>query len=333
MGDVVVLEHEHSRYLSQSIIEELTDLGLSVTHVDIKQSSFPNGERYYRIMIDSDFSLLGKTSVYIASITNDDDILGMDRIGSTLAQLGVKRRIFVIPFLTYLSRDRASFPGEVVTSKCNMQMLGSMGNATEGNAFIFLDLHYTCYLHYFEGSCLRVELSAQNALLRAISQQNYPHDKMMMGSTNLRRAASVNKYAMAMNIPISFVREKPKVTQLEANEIEDVVGNVKGYIIIIYDDIIQSGKTIISAAEKYLKAGATKVVAIVNHITCANEEQILKLINSPIEKIIVTNSHPITNHPLIQESEKFLIVDISDLFIQCLYEILPSPEHMHRSSI
>ncbi|KAK8866908.1 hypothetical protein M9Y10_009876 [Tritrichomonas musculus] len=333
MAEVVFLEHENSKYISQSIVEELLDLGLIITHVGIEHSTFPNGEKYYRILIDSDFALLGKTSVYIASLTNDDDILGMYRIGATLAQLGVKRRIFVIPFLTYLSRDRASQSGEVVVSKCSTQMLGSIGNAAEGNVFIFLDPHYNCVLHYFEGPCLCVALDALNTLVRAISQLNYPHDKMVMGSTNLRRANWINRYAVAMGIPVSFCREKPKSSQLEENLVEAVIGDVKDSIVIIYDDIIQSGKTIISAAEQYLKAGASKVVAVATHITCCNEEHILNIINSPLEKIIVTNSHPITSHALVRESEKFMVVDISGVFVQCLYEILPSPEHLHRSSI
>ncbi|OHT01499.1 ribose-phosphate pyrophosphokinase family protein [Tritrichomonas foetus] len=334
MAEVVVLEHPNSSYIARSITEELADLGVKISHVDIERSSFPNGEKYYRLKIPSDFALLGKTSVYIASVTNDEEILDLYRIGTALAQEGIKRRIFVIPFLAYLSMDRAAHTGEIVTAKCNSQMFGMVGAATEGNVFVFLDLHYACVLHYFEGPCLRVELKAQNSLLRAIADQNYDKETMMMGSTNLRRAAWVNTYAQAMNIPISFVREKPKPDQTEfISQADGVVGNVEGRRIIIYDDIVRSGKTLINAAECYLQAGATSVVGVTSHFTCFSEQQIHDLINSKLEKIIITNSHPISQHPLVQECDKFVIVDVSEIFTQCLYEILPTPEHMHRSSI
>ncbi|KAK8895815.1 hypothetical protein M9Y10_013700 [Tritrichomonas musculus] len=334
MAEVVILEHPQSTYISKSISEELADLGVLVSHVGIERSTFPNGEKYYRFKIDSNFALLGKTSVYIASLTNDDDILDIYRIGSSLAQAGIKRRIFVIPYLAYLSMDRQFHPGEVVTAKCNSQMFGIIGAASEGNVFLFLDLHYTCILHYFEGPVLRVELNSQSALIRAIAEQNYPHDTLTMGSTNLRRASWVNSYAQAMNIPITFVREKPKPDQAEfISQPDYIIGNVKGCRVIIYDDILRSGKTLISAAKCYLAAGATSVVGVITHFACYSEEHINLLIKSELEKIIITNSHPITQNPLIQESDKFVVVDIADIFTQCLYEILPTPEHMHRSSI
>ncbi|OHS93823.1 Ribose-phosphate pyrophosphokinase [Tritrichomonas foetus] len=333
MAEVIVLEHPSSAYLSKSIQEELTDLGIIVTHVDIERSSFPNGEKYYRLDVDSSFSLLGKTALYIAAITNDDEILDIFRVGTALTQFGIKRRVFVIPFLAYLSRDRASQFGEVVTAKSNIQMLGMIGAATEGNVFVFLDLHYSCVIHYFEGPCLRVELNAKNALLRAIADLQIPHENMMMGSTNLRRAAWVNKYARSIGIPVSFIREKPKVSLLESNGTEGVIGNVKDFTVIIYDDLIRSGSTIIQAANEYLKAGANKVIGMTTHFTCSDEKEIRRLIDSPIEKIIMTNSHPVTTHEIIRSCEKFVVVDVTDIFTQCLYEILPTPEHIHRSSI
>lgn len=334
MAGVVILEHPSSHYLSQTISEELIDLGIQISHVQIDRSNFPNSEKYYRLHIDSNFELLGKTSVYIASLTNDEEILDIFRIGSALTQAGIKRRIFVIPFLAYSSMDRSSHAGEVVTAKCNSQMFGIIGAASEGNVFIFLDLHYPCLLHYFEGPCLRVELKAQSILLQTISSLNYPRDTLMMGSTNLRRAAWVNSYAKAMNIPISFIREKPKPDQNEfISEADGIVGNVKGYRVIIYDDILRSGNTLINAAKCYLNAGATNVVGVVSHLACYNEQQIVDLINSDMEKIICTNSHPITQIPLVAENDKFIVVDTSELFTQCLYEILPTPENIHKSSI
>lgn len=332
--EVIVLENPNSVYISKSITAELDDLGVSTTHIDVERSTFPNGEKYYRLCIPTEFSLLGKTSLYIASITNDEEILDLYRIGSTLAQVGIKRRIFVIPFLAYLSMDRASHPGEIVTAKCNSQMFGMVGAATEGNVFIFLDLHYTCILHYFEGPCLRVELKAQTALIQAIKSLGYPTETLMMGSTNLRRAAWVNQYAQAIGIPISFVREKPKPDQtVFISQADGIVGDVKGYTVIIYDDIIRSGATLISAANCYLEAGAAKVIGVTSHFACFNEQQIVDLIESKLEKIIITNSHPITQNQLVQTSDKFHIVDVSQLFSQCLFEILPTPEHKHRSSI
>lgn len=337
MCDVVLLDLPKSRYLSDLILEELQDLGVDVKRLNVERKLFPNKERYYRLLIDSNFSLLGKTAVFIGSLTSDEDILDMYRIGSALAQAGLKRRVFIIPYLAYQSMDRANFPGEVVTAKCTNQMLGIVGSSNEGNVFVFLDLHYACLLHYFEGSCLRIELYAQNALL-SIVQSLYPDlSNIMIGSTNVRRAAWVNSYAQALHCPIAFIREKFRSSDVDdiafKSEPEEVLGDVKGRHVIIYDDIIRSGRTIINAAMKYLEAGATSVDVMASHLCFFEDNQIEGILRSPIKHIIGTNSHPVTQNYLIQQSSRFCIVDISDVISQCLFEVLPTPDHMHRSSI
>ena len=338
MSEVVLLHNSKSEYFAENIINELTDLGIKVSPLNVIRKQFSNGEYYYRLDIQSQLSLVGKTAVYVGSLVDDTDFLDITRVGAALALAGLKRRIFVIPFLGYQTMDRATLPGEVVTAKTNTQMLGGIGSSNnEGNVFLFIDLHYACILHYFEGPCLRIELYAQNSMLQAIKEQDFDISNVMFGSTNLRHTAWVDTYAKALGCPISFIREKYNPTKGDEidfhNEPEDIIGDVKGYHIIIYDDIIRSGRTVINAAKMYLSAGAIRVDVIASHLTCFSEDNINDLINSPIQKIITTNTHPITQSPLIKESDKFVIVDVSDIFLQCLYEILPASEHKYRFSI
>ena len=334
-GEVVLVTIDKSDYLSDMILEELQDLEVKIHKIGVRRERFPNGEKYYRLELPTRFSLINKTALYIASIITDDDLLDMYRVGTALVQAGIQRRIFVIPFLAYGSMDRATMSGEVVTAKCNSTMLGTVGTTSEGNVFVFLDLHYPCLLHYFEGPSLRIELHAKSALLREITGMHLDMSNVIFGSTNLRRAAWVNDYAMALQVPVSFIREKVKDGKEIAftSEADLIVGEVKGKHVLIYDDLIRTGRTIIGAAKKYLEAGAIRVDAVTSHLACFDDQQITDLINSPLETIIATNSHPVITNPLIKNSKKFHIVDVSDIFTQCLYEILPSPEHMHRSSL
>ena len=334
-GEVVLVSTDKSEYLSDMILEELQDLEVNIHKIGVHRQNFPNGEKYYRLELPMRFSLINKTALYIASILNDDDLMDMYRVGSALVQAGIQRRIFVIPFLAYGSMDRATMSGEVVTAKCNSTMLGMVGSTSEGNVFVFLDLHYACLLHYFEGPSLRIELQAKSALLRDIAGMHFDMSKVVVGSTNLRRAAWVNEYAMALQVPVSFIREKIKGDDEIAfrSDADLLVGEVSGKHVLIYDDLIRTGRTIIGAAKKYLEAGAVRVDAVTSHLACFDDAQIQALIDSPLQTIIATNSHPVTKNPLIKNSKKFHIIDVSDTFTQCLYEILPSPEHMHRSSL
>ncbi|KAH0786933.1 putative ribose-phosphate pyrophosphokinase [Histomonas meleagridis] len=335
-ADVVLIHNKQSEYFAMNILEELIDLRVNVKKLNVIRNQFSNGEQYYRLDIPTSFTLLGKDAVYVGAVTDDNDLMDLYRVGSALALAGIKRRIFVIPYLCYSSMDRAMLPGEVVTAKTNSQMLGLLGG-NEGNIFIFIDLHYACLLHYFEGPCLRIELYAQNALIQAIEEQHFDMTKIMFGSTSLKHSSWVNAYAKALGCPISFVREKYVGSERNSNdfhhEAHSIVGEVKGFHILIYDDMIRSGKTVLSAAQMYLDAGATRVDVVTSHLACFNENIINELISSPIQKIFATNTHPVTQSEIVKNSDKFVIVDVSGNFLQCLYEILPTPEHLCRASI
>jgi ribose-phosphate pyrophosphokinase len=250
-------------------------------------------------------------------------------VGGALAQAGLRRRIFIIPFLGYSSVDRAGDPLEVVTAKSMTQMLGVVGAGDDGSVFLFLDLHYPCLLHYFEGPCVRIELYCKNALLSAIRRQRYDSGNLVVGSTNLRRANWVNAYATALDVPLVIIREREG--RAGDRDMAGVVGDVIGKHVLIYDDIVRSGKTIISSAQKYLEAGASKVDVCTTHLACFEEQQIIDIIESEIGVVIATNSHPVTANPLVR-LPKFVIVDIADVFTQSLFQLLPLQGTIHGMS-
>jgi ribose-phosphate pyrophosphokinase len=330
MDEVVLITTPGTEPLASEIFQLMIDHDVCMKKLEVTRDFFPNGERYYRIQVDQSFSLLGKTSVYVSSVTNDDEILDLYRVGGALAQAGLRRRIFIIPFLAYSSMDRAEHPIEIITAKANSQMMGVLGSGDDGTVFIFLDLHYPCLLHYFEGPCVRIELNCRTALLSAILRQRYNTETLVVGSTSLRRANWVNTYATMLKVPLVFIREKEReVTSGPHSYRSDaagVVGDVRGKHVLIYDDMVRSGRTIIQAARKYLEAGAIGVDVCTSHLACFEEQQLIDIIDSPIGVMIATNSHPITNNQLVK-SPKFVIVNIADVFTQTLLQLLPYVGH------
>jgi ribose-phosphate pyrophosphokinase len=172
-----------------------------------------------------------------------------------------------------------------------------------------------------------LEVHAQPALIERVMAQGYDMSRVMIGSTNLRRAGWVNTYAKALQVPIAFIREREREDQDIAfrSDAAGIVGDVAGYHVLIYDDIIRSGRTIIQAAEKYLEAGATGVDVLTSHLACFEEEQLTALLDSRIGRIFATNSHPIVQSEVIRgHPEFFHIIDVAGIFVVCLCEILRS---------
>jgi ribose-phosphate pyrophosphokinase len=323
---VLIISSPASQYIADEVYNDLLDAGVKVRPLNIDRKVFPNGEKYYRMDVNSSFEVLGDTAVYIASLVDDNDFLELYRLGATLAQAGLRRRIFVIPYAAYSYMFQSSSKaGEVSVSKYNAQMLGVLGHSDEGNMFIFIDLRYPTLLHHFEGRSLRTDLHSDSALLSEIRRMRYDTSKLVMGATNLERAEWVNRYASQLDIPVAFLRERDRECENPEGVmgLEDaVVGDVRGFHVLIFDDLVLSGRTIIAAAKKYLAEGATGVDACCSHLACDDEEAIHALIDSPIGTIITTDSHPVTQHPLIKGNKKFRLLKVAQICRNDLLGIL-----------
>jgi ribose-phosphate pyrophosphokinase len=213
--------------------------------------------------------------------------------------------------------ERAVLPGEAVTAKINARRLSGIPNSDRGNIFLMLDLHVSGILHYFEGDCLRYELYGEEILSNAINELKLKN--FIFGTADLGRTKWVETFATKFKTDIVFIR---KSREMEKTKVTNVIGEVAGKDIIIYDDMTRSGGTLIKAAEAYLKNGARNIYAVLSHAAFNNKDIIKKLEASPIRKIITTNSHPMSQNILVKKSKKFIIKDISPEFVKVIKKIL-----------
>ena len=316
-NNIVVYSTKNSYYFAEKIAKRL---GLPEP-ARIDRNIFSDGEKYYRLGISERSELVGKTAIVVASTHTDDDFLELYRIGCTLAGCGTRKRIFVIPFMGYSTMERAVLPGEVVTAKTNIKMLSNIPNSGAGNSFLFFDLHADGLVHYFEGDCLRFELYGGESLVKALKQKKLKN--FMFGSADLGRPKWVKYFAEKFNASkeLAFVY---KVRTQGKSEVKQVIGDVKGKNVIIYDDMSRSFNTLINAADAYLdrEHGANSVAAVLSHLAVSSEDIIKKIIRSPLKWVVHTNSHPMSQHPLVKKSKKFIEVDISEVYVKAIKPLL-----------
>ncbi|HQA96289.1 MAG TPA: ribose-phosphate diphosphokinase, partial [Candidatus Colwellbacteria bacterium] len=98
-------------------------------------------------------------------------------------------------------------------------------------------------------------------------------------------------------------------------EIVNVVGEVKGKKVILFDDMIDTGRSLVGAAETLLNVGAVSVQACAAHGLLSGEAVEL-LQNSVIERILLTNTVP---HRSL--TDKFKILDISHLLGEAVIRV------------
>lgn len=313
LRNTVIFSTESSRYFADLIAKRL---GFAVT--EIVSKPFGNGEQYYRLEIDDRTELFGKDVIFVGSTHTDEDIEMLYRVGCALAKFGTRRRIFVVPYLGYSTMERGTLPGEVVTAKTVMRKFSSIPNSGMGNVFLFMDLHVGGLVHYLEGDCIGFELYAQPILEEGIDSLEIPAP-FVFGSADLGRPSWVRTFAKKYGTRLVLV---DKDREGERSSVTNVIGDVSGTAVVIYDDMLRSGGSFVHAAEAYRSHGATEMYGIVSHLAL-NNHMVVKLVDdSPIRKIVTTNTHPMSQTGAARNCAKLDIRDVSGVFSEQIIKLL-----------
>jgi len=192
-------------------------------------------------------------------------------------------------------------------AKTIARQLSAIPRAAQGNRVLLMDLHSAGIVYYFEGDTVALELYAEPKLLEAIGRLRLK--RLCLASTDMGRAKWVESFANRLHAPVALIHKK----RLSGSEtrISAVVGDVAGMDVLIYDDMIRTGGSLLQAAEAYVKAGAASVQAAATHLVLP-AGTVQRLEESPLARVIGTDTHP--NHALVEGRPRFEVISVADLF-------------------
>ncbi|KAA6389409.1 MAG: ribose-phosphate diphosphokinase [Streblomastix strix] len=272
LGDnwqVVILSNESSIYFARLLQDKLAQKKIVSFFAPVVRQHQSGGGSYIKFGVEDQDIFLGKDCIYVSSLLNDTDFFDLFRVASTLSAIGTRSRIFVIPFLGYSTMERAVNPGEIVSCKTNIRLLSSLPSHGHGNTFLFFDLHTSGIIHYFEGNTVRAELDGKECLLNAIKHIGIDKNKPVFASADLGRPKHVEWFASQFGTEIALIR---KTRSFQSTEVQDVVGDVEGRRVVIYDDMTRGGGTLLKAAKEYKKKNSLSVSAVLSHCALTNIE-------------------------------------------------------------
>jgi ribose-phosphate pyrophosphokinase len=245
---------------------------------------FPDGERYQRLLSD----VAGRAVIALGGTISDEDTLELYDLACGLVQEGARQLTLVIPFFGCGTMERAVRPGEVVTAKTRARLLSSIPTPGEGARVALLDLHAAGISHYFEGAMRPVHLYGKKVIVeavRAVGGADY-----VLACTDAGRAKWVESLANELGVPASFVFKR----RLDGarTEVTAVSAQVEGRRVVIYDDMIRTGGSLLGAARAYHEAGARSIAVVATHAVLPGDalERIAR--SGLIERIVCTDSHP-----------------------------------------
>ncbi len=251
----------------------------------IENKVFPDGERYSKIITD----VSNRNVIFIGGAISDSDTLDIYDISCAISKYGAKTLTLIIPYYAYSTMERAVKKGEVVKAKTRARLFSSIPSAYQGNRIVLVDLHAEGIPHYFESSIHTFHLYAKSIIIESIKELS-KEDDFILASTDAGRAKWVESLSNDLNVKPAFVYKK----RLSGDEtvVSGISAEVKNKQVIIYDDMIRTGSSLINATKAYLDAGAKSVSCVTTHGIFPNDSLDKLEKSGLLEKIICTDTYP-----------------------------------------
>ena len=302
-----VLSSKKYEYIKQNILKQAN----CFNDIQIEYETFPDGEHYWKIINPE--ILRHKPAVYISGTVDDESIFELYNIASTLVREQCSSLHIVIPYIGYSTMERAVKDGEIVTAKNISNLISSIPQAPLGNFVYMMDLHSQGTQYYFENTIHPVHMTSWSVVKSMLSQ--FSKD-IVLASTDMGRAKWIEKMGNELCLKTAYIIKK----RLSGSKTEVVALNaeVKNKDVVIFDDMIRSGSSLIHAAEAYKNAGANNIHVITVHgIFVPGALEKLKSCGL-IKQILCTNTHINAN----KTNDNFVkVYDISPIIAQRLQSL------------
>jgi ribose-phosphate pyrophosphokinase len=273
----------------------------------VERSDFPDGEHYLRVAS----SVLDRHVVAIGGTVSDAATLALYDLACALVENGAETLTLIVPWFGGATMDRASKSGESVTAKNRARIFSSIPPAKNGNQILLLDLHTEGIPHYFEGSLHPVHVYARpviQSLARELGGAAF-----ILGSTDAGRAKWVESLANSLGVPAAFVYKR-RLGPADS-EVTAVSTKLDGETVVIYDDMIRTGGSLMNAARAYRDAGAGRLIAIATHGVFPHGAFEAIRSSGLFDAIACTDSHP--NALTLRESG-LIVRSVAELFCRYL---------------
>ncbi len=262
---------------------------------EVEVKRFPDGEVYHRVLSVVE----GAHVVLIGGTVSDIETLELFDLACGLVKQGALSLTLVIPFMGYSTMERAVKPGEIVKAKTRAILLSAIPTTPMGNRAMLFDLHSEGIPHYFSENVRPVHVYCKQIVLQA-AQELYGNN-FVLASTDAGRAKWVESLANEAGVSAAFVYKR-RLSGTET-QVTAISADVKDKNVVIYDDMIRTGGSLISAAKSYQAAGAKEISVVTTHGLFTNNA-LAKIEQSGIVRhIICTDSHPnalLENNPFLK---------------------------------
>ena len=288
-----------SRRLAQTICDKLrVPLG------DAEVTRFEDGEVSVRINEN-----IRGSDVFIVQATGApaDNLMELLVMMDAAKRASARRVTAVLPYFGYARQDRKDQPRAPITAK----MVANLITVAGADRVLTMDLHSAQIQGFFDIPF--DHLYSAPVLIDYFTRKNIPN--LMVVAPDIGSVKMARAYAKRLNCDLALVdKRRPRADSVE---ILNIIGDVEGKNVVMFDDVVTTARTLCQAAETLRRNGALEIRAGVTHgVFCPGSVERIEA--SPIEELVVTDT---IDHAELRRPASFVELSVAGLLGEAVERI------------
>ncbi|MBA3232713.1 MAG: ribose-phosphate diphosphokinase [Propionibacteriales bacterium] len=228
-----------------------------------------------------------------------------------LKRASAKRITVVLPFYGYARQDKKHLGREPISAR----LMADLFKIAGADRLITVDLHTAQIQGFFDGP---VDHLAAMPVLADYVAKKYGDQELAVVSPDAGRIKVAEQWSSRLDgAPLAFIHKTHDVSRPNETVAERVVGDVRDRVCVLVDDMIDTGGTIVKAADALFDAGAADVILVATHAILSGPA-IDRLKNNRAGEVIVTNTLPISPD---RRFDKLTTLSIAPLISRAIREV------------
>jgi len=264
---------------SRELGERIAQL-LNAETVPVVFKNFPDGESYVRLegSVQDEEAVIVQTT----SPPQDTRLIQLALLTDAAKKNSAKKVTAVVPYLAYARQDKIFLRGEAISIETVARMLKAAGV----DSLITVNVHQEKVLDRFPFAAKNV--SATSLLAQYFKQRGF--EKAFALAPDMGAIHIVEEVKRVLGGECGYL-EKHRDRYTGQISVEKKAFDVKGKNVIIFDDIISTGGTIVAAARVLRDLGAGEVYAACTHPLLIDDAE-KRILEAGVEEIVGTDSVP-----------------------------------------
>ena len=269
---------------------------------------FANGEIFVRFLE----SVRGCDAFVLQSHTAPINQWIMEQLimVDALKRASAKRITVVAPFFGYARQDKKSRGREPISARLMADLFAAAGD----DRLMAVDLHTAQIQGFFDGP---VDHLFALPILASYIEDRLDLSEVTVVAPDAGRVRVCERWTDRLSCPLAIIHKRRDTDVANKVRILEVVGDVTGRTCILVDDMIDTGATIVNAAEVLFQQGAAQVIVTATHGVLSGSA-VDGLKNSGISEIVITNTLPI---PEEKRFDKLTVLSIAPLIARAINEV------------